>query len=138
MYPSRGGSGYGQQQPYSTQSSYANQNLGGAFPGSSVGGSDGSLGSRHALMLGGTGQESDPAGYRAHGHSAAPPSLYGGQYSSIYGSSSGQEVSSSFYCLFLISCNFDKQISISCINVILNFLLLKNLIMHSYYHHSFT
>ncbi|CAA2954884.1 cell division cycle and apoptosis regulator 1 [Olea europaea subsp. europaea] len=93
MYSSRGGSGYGQQQPYSTQSSYANQNLGGAFPGSSVGGSDGSLGSRHALMLGGTGQESDPAGYRAHGHSAAPPSLYGGQYSSIYGSSSGQELS---------------------------------------------
>ncbi|GFS39133.1 ATP/GTP-binding protein family [Actinidia rufa] len=91
MYSSRGGNGYGQQQPYASQSGYS-QNLGSAYSGSSVGGPDGgSMSSRHLSMLGGP-QESDITGYRGHPSSGAH---YGGQYSSVYGStalSSGQQV----------------------------------------------
>ncbi|EPS62054.1 hypothetical protein M569_12741, partial [Genlisea aurea] len=71
MYSSRGSNGYGQQKPYSSQSSYTPQNTGSA----------GFHGGSHA--------EVEPQGYRpaVHGrHSGAMPSLmapppqrYGGQ-----------------------------------------------------------
>ncbi|KAA8530025.1 hypothetical protein F0562_034559 [Nyssa sinensis] len=85
MYSSRGSNAYGQQQPYASQSAYA-QNLGPAYSVSSVGGPDGasqiSMASRHSSLLGGP-QEADIGGYRAHPSAGAH---YGGQYSSVYGS----------------------------------------------------
>ncbi|KAK6122470.1 hypothetical protein DH2020_043787 [Rehmannia glutinosa] len=84
MYSSRGSNGYGQEQPYSSQGSYAPQNLGAA------------------ALLGGALQETELGGYRTHGHvhgrpsaaaaavTAPPSQLYGGEYSSIYGSAAQQ------------------------------------------------
>ncbi|KAL2233214.1 UNVERIFIED_CONTAM: Protein SHORT ROOT IN SALT MEDIUM 1 [Sesamum indicum] len=90
MYSSRGSSGYGQQQPYSSQSSYTPQNLGAAS------------------LLGGGHKEAELGGYRTHGHvhghpsgaaetvSVPPPQHYGGLYNSVYGSGAQQVFSFSF------------------------------------------
>ncbi|KAL6579509.1 hypothetical protein OROMI_009725 [Orobanche minor] len=66
MYSSRGSNGYGQDQPYPSQSSYAPQNLG------------------SATLLGGV------HGRPSAAVAAPPPQHYGGEYSSVYGSATQQ------------------------------------------------
>ncbi|XP_012568287.1 protein SHORT ROOT IN SALT MEDIUM 1 isoform X2 [Cicer arietinum] len=80
MYSSRGSGAYGQS--YTGQSAYG-QNLSANYSGASVGAHDAaphSAASRHSGILGGS-QDADA--YRAH----ASVAQYGGQYSSVYGSS---------------------------------------------------
>ncbi|KAL0372818.1 UNVERIFIED_CONTAM: protein SHORT ROOT IN SALT MEDIUM 1 [Sesamum calycinum] len=100
MYSSRGSSGYGQQQPYSSQSSYTPQNLGAAS------------------LLGGGHKEAELGGYRTHGHvhghpsgaaetvSVPPPQHYGGLYNSVYGSGAQQFLVSRVFKCEAIMVNF--------------------------------
>ncbi|OIT05507.1 hypothetical protein A4A49_49077 [Nicotiana attenuata] len=91
MYPSRGANAYGQQ-TYSSQSSYG-QSLGHGYSGSSAGGPERSsqlpTGSRHSSMLG-TPQDAEMSAYRDHSHHSSTVPNYGGQYSSVYGSTAQQ------------------------------------------------
>lgn len=91
MYPSRGSNAYGQQ-PYSSQSTYG-QSLGHGYSGNSAGGPERSsqlpTGSRHSSMLG-TPQDAEMSAYSAHSHHPSTVPNYGGQYSSVYGSTAQQ------------------------------------------------
>ncbi|KAM3281407.1 protein SHORT ROOT IN SALT MEDIUM 1 [Capsicum chacoense] len=91
MYPSRGSNVYGQQS-YSSQSSYG-QSLGHGYSGSSAGGPERSsqlpTGSRHSSILGPP-QDAEMSAYTTHGHHPSTVPNYGGQYSSVYGSTAQQ------------------------------------------------
>lgn len=80
--------------------------MGHGYSGSSAGGperpSQLPTGSRHSSMLG-TPQDAEMSAYRDHSHHPSTVPNYGGQYSSVYGSTA-QQVSRSLTVYILFAC----------------------------------